>query len=307
MTARLPRDTTPVCEACGWYGKTTTAGLAAHALRLHSCDRQRQRDAARARHEQRMAAIDRTPKPCLHKHANHQHGTNAAYALDRCRCVPCSRARVAADGLRTRQKAYGRYNRYVDAEPARRHIRSLMGQGMGLKRIVTVSDLSQGMLWKLLYGKPRVDARGRRRPPRPSRRILATTEARILAVQLDLADGAVVDGTFTARRIQALVANGWSMSKIADRLGINRSNFTPIAHGHRKVTVGTARAAFALYKELVDVAPPESNQRERIAASRARNYARATGWQPPLRIGDRAWLGGPLDQPDATSPHGTAA
>jgi transcriptional regulator with XRE-family HTH domain len=303
MSRRVPRDTTPVCEVCGWFGKTTTANLAEHALRIHSCDKQRRRDASRARHELRMSQIDRTPKPCLHKQARHEHGTNAAYVLDKCRCLPCSRARVAVDRQRTRLKAYGRYDRYVDADPARQHIRGLMGQGMGLKRIVKVSDLSQGMLWKLLYGK-RVPGRKRRQP---SKRILATTEARVLAVHLDLADGAMIDGTCTARRIQALVAAGWSMSKIAARLGINRANFTPLAHGRRKVTAGTARAVWALYRELVDVAPPEGNQRDRIAASRARNYARHAGWEPVLRIGGRAFLGAPLDQPDSDAKPGTAA
>ena len=34
-----------------------------------------------------MSATDRTPKPCTHPHANHQHGTYAAYKRDGCRCV----------------------------------------------------------------------------------------------------------------------------------------------------------------------------------------------------------------------------
>lgn len=70
--------------------------------------------------------LDRTPKPCLHKQANHQHGTNACYVLDKCRCHPCAHARAAQDDWRRRQQAYGRYDKYVDAAEARRHVRSLM-------------------------------------------------------------------------------------------------------------------------------------------------------------------------------------
>lgn len=141
---------------------------------------------------------DRTPKPCLHKIANHQHGTYACYVLDRCRCRPCADAHAAYNRERVRQQAYGRWDNYVDAEPARRHVRLLMAQGMGLKRIVAVSGVPSGSIWKLLYGK--------RQP----------------------------DGTRTPS------------------------------------------------KQL----PPAIGHRDKIAASRARNYATRAGWAPPLAWDD---------------------
>lgn len=280
------------CRTCGWSGTYDSPARADYAKRRHSCEKQQRDAAARAHGDEiraRNAQLDRTPKPCLHKVADHQHGTHACYTLDGCRCRPCARAERQYEQQRVRNNAYGRSN-YTDAEPARRHVRRLMARGMGLKRIVAVSDVSQGSLWKLLYGKRQPD--GTRRP---SKRITRHLERRILALELNLADGALVDATQTARRLQALHANGWSGSKLASRLNIQPSNFTPLLHGRRDITVGTAKAVHALYAELVDVDPPEQTYRDKIAASRARNYAAQHGWTRPLRIHGRAWIGTPLD------------
>lgn len=288
-----PRDHRRSCRRCGWSTTSKTAKLADRAKRQHSCERQIALKEARARGQLRRSLVDRTPKPCLHKIATHVHGTYPCYVLDECRCEPCAAANRAYESDRTRQQAYGRWNGYVDAEPARQHLLRLKAAGMGPKRVAAVSGIAHGIISAILYGKYLKP--GVRR--QPNRRIRPETEQRILAVELDLADGARVDGGPTARRIQALVANGWSQSKLAARLGIGRANFTPLAHGTRDVTVTTAKTVHALYRELVDVAPPEANQRDRIAASRARRYAAELGWAPPLRIGGRAWIGPALELP----------
>lgn len=266
------------CDTCGFDRTYKSEGKATYALRLHSCAKQLADAERRARRLAREAAVDRTPKPCMHKVADHRHGTRAAYVLDRCRCIACSKANAAAEGWRSRQKAYGRYDRYVDADEARAHVLSLMDQGMGWKQVARASDVSHGGMGKLLYGKRRAD--GSRQP---SRRVLSTTAARILATELELADGALVDAkqakTVTVK-IRALVALGWSQSKLCERLGINRANFH-LADGGG-VLAGTARAVDVLYDELSMRLPPEDTHRDRIAASRARAYAARRGWLPPL-------------------------
>ncbi|WP_134740022.1 hypothetical protein [Nocardioides sp. 503] len=283
------------CRTCSWTGTYDTAAKASHAKRRHSCSRWLAKAAAAERGQARLAAVDRTPKPCLHKQANHQHGTYACYTLDACRCEPCCVAVSVYETERVRQHAYGRWNGLVDAEPARIHVRRLMAAGMGLKRICAVADLSSGVIWKLLYGCPRVD--GTRRPPQ--KRLRPATADRILAVELDLADGAKVATTDTARRLQALVALGWSMSKLGTRLGWTPGNFNPVVNGtQREVTVRTAKAVHSLYLALVDQAPPEDEWRDRIAASRARNLASARGWAKPLRINGRIHIGSALPLPD---------
>jgi transcriptional regulator with XRE-family HTH domain len=183
---------------------------------------------------------------------------------------------------------YG-HDAYVDATPARAHITALMAAGMGLKQIVAVSDISQGLLWKLIYGKRRTD--GTRTP---SKRIRLVTEQTILTITLNLADGARIDSTGTTRRIQALVAIGWSQSKIAARLGILRSNFTALAHGQTDVTVAHANAVADLYDELWNTAPPRAGHRDKIAYSRSIRYATLAHWCVPM-----AWDTETIDDPAA--------
>jgi hypothetical protein len=274
------------CTDCPFNGKYRSQAVADSAYRRHSCDRWNRRASESMRYRQRMAQVDRTPKPCLHKEADHQHGTYACYVLDSCRCLPCASANADYEAERVRLQAYGRWNGLVDAEPARQHVRSLMEQGMGLKRIVAVSDVSHGQLWKLMYGKT---------GSKPSVRIKPATEAKILAVKLDLADGATVDSTGTVRRIQALIALGWSQSKIAGRLGIAPGNFTPLVHGRTGVTAARDRAVRALYEEWSMRLPPQDEWRDKIAASRSRSYAARHGWLPPL-----AWDDETLDDPNAS-------
>ena len=287
MTAKIKRGTyTRTCK-CGWSGTYDTPGRAKYAKRRHSCEKWEEKLDRRSRHVARMNAVDKSPKPCLHKEAEHQHGTYACYVLDLCRCPPCAKAHKVYETNRIRQHAYGRWDNYVDATPGREHIRSLMDQGMGLKRIVAVSDISQGLLWKLVYGKKKPD--GTRTP---SKRVRKDTLERILAIRLDLADGAIVDNTGTTRRLQALVALGWSQSKLGKRLGIMPANMTPLMQGRRSVTVETANAVRALYEELSMTFPPEKDHRDKIAASRARKHAKTNGWLPPL-----AWDDGDLDDP----------
>lgn len=223
---------------------------------------------------------DRSPQPCLHKRADHQHGSRACYVLDKCRCPPCSYANSAAESARERLKLYGRYDKYVDAGPVREHVRRLMDAGVGLKRIVVVSGVSQGGLWKLVYGKRQPDG-----TQRPSARVERATADRLYAVSLDaLADGAVVPAHGTVLRIRALVALGWSQSKLADLLAVQRSNFR--LAGTMQTTAGRARAVAVLYDELSMRLPPETEHRDKIAASRARRYAADFGWLPPLALDD---------------------
>lgn len=277
------------CTDCPFTGKYRTRGLADFAYSRHSCERYLRRLAESTQYVERMNAIDRTPKPCLHKVANHQHGTYACYVLDRCRCLPCATANNTYEVQRVRQQAYGRWNGLADAEPARQHVRSLMAQGMGLKRIGAVSGVAHGVLWKLLYGKPKADG-----SCMPSRRITPRVEQRLLATRLDLADGAVIDSTGAVRRIQALVALGWSQSKIAARVGILRSNFTDLAQGRTGISVAREKAVRELYAEWSMTLPPQEEWRDKIAANRSRNYAAAHGWQPPL-----AWDDETIDDPSA--------
>lgn len=236
--------------------------------------------------------IDRTPVPCRHKIAQHAHGHYATYKLDHCRCAPCTDANTAYMRNRTRQSVYGRWQPYVPADAARAHVLELRAQGLGLKRIARASGVPHGALSKLIYGDPS-------RRQKPSLRIRRETERRLLAVTASietLGARVGVDATGTHRRLQALVAAGWSQSQLAVRLGMNRSNFGTMLQ-RNKVGSCTVRAVRALYAELADVPPPETTHREKIAASQARNYAKSRGWLAPAW-----WDDDQLDGTAATQP-----
>jgi hypothetical protein len=281
------------CARCGLEVVYENAG-AVEARRWfdkHSCAKHEQALLRANLHADRMALIDRTPKPCLHKEAAHQHGTTACYVLDKCRCLPCAAARKAQDDWRRRQQAYGRYQRYVDASPVREHVRALMDAGMGLKRIVKVSGVSQGALWKLMYGKRQADG-----TQAPSRRVLRETAEKLYALDpawggpLPLADGQILDeqaSAAAARKLQALVALGWSMSAIGRRLGLNSTrNAIPVVRGERRLTVATAKKADALFDELCMTLPTAETRFQQAAITRSLNFAKQHGWLPPLALDD---------------------
>lgn len=235
--------------------------------------------------------IDRTPKPCQHKRAQHEHGTRICYTLDNCRCYACA----YAASVYNHDLATGRIEAfYTDAEPIRRWVRFLMDNGVGYKRISAVTGVPATSVGALLFGK-----RGH-----PISKIKIENARKLLDLTLDSAvttrvpirpaAGARVRGVGTTRRIQALVALGWSQASLARAIGWTPANFGPLAHGDREVTQMTADKVAALYEKLSMVRPPERTRAEKYAASRARNMARANGWLPPL-----AWDDDQLDDPDA--------
>lgn len=279
--------------SCGWHGTYKTEGLAEFGRRKHSCERWKAKRAAARRYADRMRAVDRTPRPCPHPMAQHEHGTNAAYVLDECRCHPCAAACSEYNSTLKRDAAYGKA-RLVDAAPAREHVRSLMAANMGLKTVAARSGVSHGALSKLIYGAPLPD--GGRRPP--SARIRQASADALLALLPDvsvLADGAVVDATGARRRLQALGAVGWSVQQVSQRSGIDRQALDKILRG-ATTSARTARAVREAYDALWNQAPAESTHHEKCAASRARNSARAAGWAPPM-----AWDDETIDDP-ATAP-----
>lgn len=275
---------------CGWTSNPCRShAQAAYALRRHSCDAHRAREARAARVAARKSASG-PARDCTHldEHGQprHHHGERNAYVLDRCRCRPCRDAAATYERRRAKDRAYGR-DAYVDAIPARDHVHHLQAQGMGWKRIADAANLERSVVWKLLYGDPT-------RGLAPSKRVMPKTRDALLAVTLDLAPGLTIDGTGTRRRLQALVTLGWSISELGRRLDTLPSNLATTIHGHKEVTVATAAKVTALYNQLWDVTPPPSGRHGSVPG-RARAYAARKGWAPPL-----AWDDETIDDPQAT-------
>lgn len=93
------------------------------------------------------------------------------------------------------------------------------------------------------------------------------------------------DATGCKRRIQALVALGWSLSEL-DRKAGRGARWARNILLQETVYSTTIRQVHALYEQLCMTCPPETDRYERTAATAARNRAKREGWAPPLAWDD---------------------
>ena len=222
------------------------------------------------------------------------HGTLHRRKTYRCDCEPCIKRERDYTNNRTRLQAYGRWQPYVDAEPVRQHVRSLMAAGIGIQTIGRLAGVPSGTMTKLLYGE-------RRRGLRPSQRVRPETASRLLAIQpsLDLvADSARIPAIGTQRRIQALMAAGWPQRRIADEAGIDYHVVNLALR--RDILEGlTARAIRDAYNRIWNVNPVERGVQRRFA-DQAKRTAAANGWPLPA-----AWdedIDDPAAEPNSGGP-----
>jgi predicted transcriptional regulator len=229
------------------------------------------------------------------------HGTYARYhsgpAEDGqpgpCRCLRCSAASARRQQDRYRLIAYGQWDPFTDAGPARAHVLALSTYGVGWKRIASVAGVSQGAVQRLLWG---------RRGEPPTRRMRHATAARLLAVRPSpalLGPGTLTAAAGTRRRLQALIAVGHCRIVLAARLGVASTNLNRIIRSAERVHTSTARAVCALYDELWDTPPDESTIEATRRAARARREGLAHGWPPPA-----AWDDHQIDDAAAVPPAG---
>lgn len=220
--------------------------------------------------------------------ARHEHGTQNMYLYHACRCTPCREAHATEARRIIRLQAYGRYNRTMqDPAPARDHIAALRANGITLYRIAELSGVSTFTIASIA------------RNERPT--ITAQTAMRILSVKPTPtnANPKIVNGTGTARRLQALMTIGWTQKQLANMLNIHESHIPKLVKGN-PVRATTARRVTELYDHIWSKPPKPRNRHERTSKTRTINYAKARGWLPPLawdedRIDDPAHKGYPKE------------
>lgn len=219
--------------------------------------------------------------PPEHKHAS----SSTCFIQHQCRCDPCRLEHNAREQRRKKLKAYGRFDTgLVDAEPVREHLLMLSEFGIGYKRVAVLAGLGTTPVRNIIWGSQDPGPRKGEIPKRVKRE----NAAAILAVKPDistLADCATIPARGVHRRVQALVAIGWSQSKLADRLGMDRGNFGLMMQ-RTSVTVRLHRAVAAMFDELWSTLPPRDAWRDKIAYSRTLRYAKAHRWLPPLTWDD---------------------
>ena len=242
---------------------------------------------------------------CTHPNTFHAHGTKNSYVLDKCRCQDCRNA-VAAYARQARsvtalhewdQDQPATPTDLVDAAPVRAHFRRLSAAGIGWKRVCEVAGVPDSTAYVILWGKGGSDPK-EHRPPR--KRVRRSTADKILAVQPTLSsyrDGAIIPPTGTMRRLQALMTLGYSIKNLGERLDILPANMRPLVRGTRGVRLTTAKKVAALYEQLWDQPRTATTHHEKVAVSRALNYARQHDYAPPA-----AWdnIDNPDEQPTGT-------
>ena len=196
-----------------------------------------------------------------------------------------ARARARYDARRHLLIAQGRWKPFISAAPARQHVRALMAAGLSLRQISLQSGVPRSVLSRLVYGK---DAPGRP----PVERIRPHLAAAILAVTTDpdrVTGPSFAAATAAARRLQALTCLGWAPRELAARLGMHTGAVRRIRDGERRrIKAATSRKVAVLYDQIWAQAPPEETKAQRIAAAKARGYARRKGWAPPAAWDDDA-------------------
>ena len=219
--------------------------------------------------------------PAEHKHD----GSSTCYIQHQCRCVPCKEHHSKMEQHRQRQTAYGRFDTgLVDAEPVREHMVMLAGFGLGYKRVAALAGIGITPARNLIWG---------RQEPGPrygemQKRVKRETAEALLAVQPDihnLALGAHVSSRATHRRLQALVAIGWSQSKLGKRLAVDPTNFSTLMKAEQ-VTVRRHLQVVDLFEELWNQRPPAESHRDKISYTRSLSYAKKRRWLPPLAWDD---------------------
>lgn len=204
------------------------------------------------------------------------------YKHDGCRCYTCAWAVAQYRDHVEKEQRKGTWQPYVDAEPARAHVRQLMAAGIGRRRVAALADVTESCITKLVYGQ-RGNPPTRRIRPHVAQRILA-----IPAADVSKAPGMTVDATGTRRRIQALAAFGWSITQQAAEVGWTVSNLHALL-SRELVQRTTAQTVEDLYDKWSMTEPPSGYARTRVLA-----VARKHGWFPPL-----AWDDDSIDDPAA--------
>lgn len=111
----------------------------------------------------------------------------------------------------------------------------------------------------------------------------------------------LVDATGTRRRIQALIALGYSGEMIAQARGSGDWDEIRQFRTRPRVKATTAAEIADVYARLSATTPVGTTHRERQIISRTQNWARKNGWLPPIWWDD-------IDNPDETpSMHETSA
>lgn len=176
-------------------------------------------------------------------------------------------------------KESGKGPRMVPSGPTTEHIRSLVAAGASQAGVARAAGLSAEAVSRLLH--------------RPRASVQIGTERRVLAITLEDVlrrrdPQGFVPAIGARRRIQALLAMGWTHQLITDHMtGCKQISHVALNQRGNWIARATHDAVVAAYEALSMKLGPSERTRER---------AKARGYAPPL-----AWDEGDLDNPEAVA------
>lgn len=182
------------------------------------------------------------------------------------------------EGHRYRMNAYGQWTPdRVDAEPVRQHVRALIDAGVPSKKIARSAAISNQLLAVLLRGRP---------GGQPSKRVSHATAEALLAVT---APEPVGDDFMPAigaqRRLCALVTSGWTITALAEQLGVGtRSDLCHLMYRQKLVRAWKHQQIAELYGRLQLTPGP---------SEKARQLGQRRGWPLPFQ-----WNEDAIDDPN---------
>jgi hypothetical protein len=171
---------------------------------------------------------------------------------------------------RHRLIGYGTWQPLADAQPVREHVQALRDAGASTTSIAHAAKVSTATLARIIYGD---------NGNRPGARMRHESADALLAVRIEdckIASGTPIDATGTRRRLQALVAAGWSFTALAAEIGIHSRPLGDMARATR-VRAGSAHKVKTAYKRLVLITPEQAGVHSQ-ARKLARRVAEREGW-----------------------------
>ncbi|MGW5636671.1 hypothetical protein [Streptomyces sp. NPDC003832] len=204
------------------------------------------------------------------------HETITCYTNYACRLPECVDRYRQWNRNRISAKRAGQWQPHVDAEPVRHHLRALEQHGISIRQAATLAGIGASSLHPLFTRPIRHTVR-----PEIANAVLAIDPTQVTPTR--------IDATGTARRIQALVADGWPMAHLADHLGVYRSYVHALIRRHENgqlILASTAASVADGYEQLAGKRPARHGISPRLI-KQARNMAADRRWPPTAYWVDR--------------------
>lgn len=209
--------------------------------------------------------------------ADHAHAANLnCYTTHACGCDDCVVGNREYVRRVSKLRAYNRFGgERLDGNAVREHLNYLLANGMGSPTVSRITGISARTVQGIRQNR--------------CRRVQRRNVDAILAIQPTfdlLAGGVFVAARGTRRRLQALVAAGWTQTRIATEFaGRPVQAVNQLLYGTEMVTARTHREVAEMFEHLSSIPAPRDGK-VRYGYTKAIRLGARHGWVPPLQWDD---------------------